>query len=33
LSAAIGAHLAAGGGAIVVTHGETDVPGARELAL
>lgn len=33
LSAAIGAHLASGGGAIVVTHGETDVPGARELAL
>ncbi len=33
LSAAIGAHLAGGGGAIVVTHGETDVPGARELAL
>ncbi len=33
LSAAIGDHLASGGGAIVVTHGETDVPGARELAL
>ncbi|MBB4632445.1 heme ABC exporter ATP-binding protein CcmA [Sphingosinicella soli] len=33
LSAAIGAHLAAGGGAIVVTHGETNVPRARELAL
>jgi len=33
LSAAIAAHLAGGGGAIVVTHGETDVPGARELAL
>ncbi len=32
-SLAIGAHLAGGGGAIVVTHGETDVPGARELAL
>lgn len=33
LSDAIAVHVAAGGGAIVVTHGETAVPGARGLGL